>query len=57
MTKNPEVRSPMLSRKPCAKQAEVGAKIPFFLIQWKEKRKDTACMKSAINRFIHNTTY
>lgn len=55
MTKNPEVRSPMLSRKPCAKQAEVGAKIPFFLIQWKEKRKDTACMKSAINRFIHNT--
>ena len=49
MTKNPDVKSPMLSKKPCAKQAEDGAKIPFLLTQWNEKRKDAAWMKSAIN--------
>lgn len=57
MTKKPDVKSPMLSKKPWAKQADEGAKMPFFLIQWKEKRKEAACMKSAIKRFIHRTTY
>jgi hypothetical protein len=48
MTKKPDVKSPMLSRKPCAKQAEDGAKIPSLLTQWNENRKDAAWMKSAI---------
>jgi len=49
MTKKPDVKSPMLSRKPWAKQAEEGAKIPSLLTQWKENRNDAAWRKSAIN--------
>lgn len=49
MTKNPDVKSPMLSKKPCAKQADEGAKIPSLLTQWNENRKDAAWMKSAIS--------
>jgi hypothetical protein len=49
MTKNPEVKSPMLSKNPWAKQAEDGAKIPSLFTQWNEKRKDAAWMKSAIS--------
>lgn len=57
MTKKPDVKSPRLSRKPCAKHADEGASIAFSRIQWKDTRNETAWRKSATRRFMIKTTY